>query len=485
MLLLAMSGWSNEFKVGLLAVGAVVGATWAVLRLDDRPAGALDGVEVYAYFTSAEGVFPTTQVRLAGVSIGSVRQVSLEDGRAKLLIELSGDAKLPADSKVELRAEGVLGDKYVRVTPGEAEEIVHSGQILDTLPEKPGFDQLMAKGDGIADNVLNITASTSSLLDDPMVAAGILETIENVRATSANLREISETQRLQLAAMSETLKALTETLSAQASRTGGDIDGQLAALKAATEKLDQTLAHVEEITGKVNNGEGTLGQLINDTATIDSLNQTLGKVSEVVDTVTGIQTEVYYRGDYFFGSDPSESGFASNPMSGGTRNLIGLRLMPRQDYWYLFELVDTPTGDISETEHIYPDQGISYTEYERKPTFKYTLQFAKRWHDVVLRLGLKEGAGGVGVDYLLARDRITLTADLYDFGYGSWPLLDGTPNLTVMGRWSPAKHVYVEGGWDNLIFGLRHGYATGFLGAGFYFTDNDFKWVLATLPFPG
>ena len=83
---------------------------------------------------------------------------------------------------------------------------------------------------------------------------------------------------------------------------------------------------------------------------------------------------------------------------------------------------------------------------------------------------------------MLWRDKVMLSADVYDFTYGSWPVMDGTPNVEVTARLYPWRHVYLEGGMDNVILGARYGYATGFAGGGFTFDDDDLKYVLAALP---
>jgi hypothetical protein len=108
--------------------------------------------------------------------------------------------------------------------------------------------------------------------------------------------------------------------------------------------------------------------------------------------------------------------------------------------------------------------------------------FARRWHDAVFRFGVKDNSGGVGFDYFLADDKLMLGVDLFDFAYGSYPVLDGTPNLQLNVRWLPWRHLYFEGGLDSILMGAQHGYVSGYAGGGFYFDDRDVKLILAALP---
>lgn len=462
----------------------MLGAAWAMLRTDDRP-GSRRGYEVSAIFDSAQGIFVTTQVRIAGVSVGSVRGLELDPGGARLRLEIQPDVELPVDSLAELRGEGVLGDRYVNVIPGSSDELLPPGGVLRTRPSGTDLDALQQKLDGIADDVKAITTALRASLEDDRPQDSVARALDNVDQLTARLDAMVAANRGDVDAIADNVRELTQALNTLVGQLGADVQGEVGALRDATARLDASLQRVESIATKIDEGEGTLGRLVNDDAAMDSIEGTLEDVGELVDSVGGIQTEVYYRGSMFLGTDPSTAGFTDNPVAGDSRNIIGLQLRPREDYWYLVEIVDHPRGSVTYTEHYLPETGASWTEYERKPEYLYSFMFAKRFHDVVLRLGVKESAGGFGVDYLALRDRLVLSADLYDFEFGSWPVLDDTPNLTLNGRFTPFPHLYLEAGLYNTILGVRHDFVTPYVGGGFTFTDRDLKWVLATMPFPG
>lgn len=487
-----MPSWSNEFKVGLLTIAAIGATVWGLDRTDDRPGGAATGFELTATFKEAEGVYPSTQARIAGVSVGSVREVVLADGRAQVRIEFDGGVKLPVDSTAVLKSEGVLGDRFVRVTPGVSDQMLAPGDTLQTSTGGADLEVLQAKLEAIADDVSVITKATRSFVENDDSRTEIQRTISNVDALVIELRALTSSSKTNIDLVAGNLANLTHGLDRLVQTAGPGLEEQMAQIKSTTARLDRTLADVEEITGKVNAGEGTLGALVNDRATIDAINTTLSEVNGVVadvggvvGSVSGLQTEVYYKGAYLFGSDPDEPGFQSNPVAGASKNTLGLRIIPREEYWYQVELVSHPLDTFSYTRTVDSETGAETLSYAQEPGYRFSFQFARRWGHVVGRLGAKESSGGVGLDLLAAGDRLTLSADLFDFKWGSWPVLDGTPNLTLTGQLAPTKHVYLMGGLDNAIFGARHGYATGFVGVGFWFTDEDLKWVLAGLPFPG
>lgn len=481
-----MSGYTTELKVGVLTIVAVAGTVWAIVRTDDKPAGAIQGYTLYAIVPSAEGLYPSTQVKMAGVSIGSVVAISFDDLKqnAKLELQMSGEVELSADSVADLRSEGLLGDRFIRVTPGAAPEKLGDGATIKTSSESDAIAKLEAKADVIATRLDDIASKVQTLTGDPEVTGSIKATLQNLEVTSTKMREIAEDPAIKartlstlenLDVASARLRSLVDDpqLASKVNGTLDDIRATSAELRAAAAKLDEPVDHVNSILAKVDAGEGTVGRLLTDSSTIDKVNSVVDKVDGAVSDITGMRMDVTYDGAVYFGSNPTDPdlGYTENPMNGEMKNTLGVRVLPREDYGYIIGLTSHPYGDFEETTHLYSETGGGYTELVQTDDLRMTFQFMKRWGPAALRFGMKEGGGGVGADLYMAQDRLTLTADLYDFDFASWPVLDGTPNLTLGARATPWRSVYVGGGLDNVIFGAKNGYVTGFLGFGFWFTD--------------
>ncbi len=482
---------TNEFLVGLLALVAIGLAVVGVIYTDDKPEGVAGVYHVIAVFPSAEGVYATTPIRVAGVPIGAVSKVDLDGSNARVELEIQGNVQLPTDSVVALGSEGMLGDKFLRVTPGHAVVLMKEGDPIGLDQAGVDLDALEKKAGLIADDVKAITGNLKTMTGDSTTQAQLKQTLANVEALSESLRTVATGNRDELDAIAKNLRDVSEALKAVVGTKGNGVDAEMASIQKATDSLDRTATHVESIVSKIDGGEGTVGGLINDGTTLKTVNDTVAEVQSTVSDahallgqVSRLQTDVYYRGDYFVGSTPNNTtDFPDgNPVSGGTRNVLGARIMPREDYWYVFEFVSHPLGSISYEDHSIPSLGTAYREYVQKPDYRYSFQIAKRFHDLVFRFGMKESSGGIGVDGMFFKDKLMVSSDLYDFTYGSWPALNGTPDLQLTARAYPTKWLYVEGGLDNVILGAEYGYATGFVGGGFRFTDNDLKFILAAVP---
>lgn len=87
-----------------------------------------------------------------------------------------------------------------------------------------------------------------------------------------------------------------------------------------------------------------MGKLLKDDSTIVAINDTLDSVNGLIGDAGKLRTEVYYRGGYYFGSDPTSELLAENPVAGRARNGVGLRLYTAEDNSYIFELAGHPQG---------------------------------------------------------------------------------------------------------------------------------------------
>lgn len=492
-----MAGWSNEFKVGLLGIVATVLGGGLISRVDDRPRGTADTYTLYAYLDSADGVYPSTQVTVAGVPVGSVRKVVLEQDQALVTLDITSGAVLPLDSTGELRMEGVLGDKVFRILPGVADEPMTDGDVLETRTVGPDIDQLTAKVTKITEDVAAITGTLRTYVEDQGTKDAVDATVQNIRLLTEQIRELTEANRAQVDTIARNLSETSGTLNDVVSRTAASVQDELVAIEEATRKLDSALASIESIAAKVDEGQGTLGRLVNEDETISEIDATItqlqtaltsatsaiDEISGVVGDVTGMKMQVRYNAQLFVGSQPTRGEFPEgNPLHLGMRHILGIRIVPSEERYYLFEVVDHPLGVISYEDHALPDLGSSYREYVRASGLRISFQVARRWNNSVLRFGLKENSGGVGIDQYFFDDRLQLSADLYDAQFGSWPILDNSPNISFGARLEPIEHLWVQAGLENVYFGARYGYVTGYVGAGFHFYDDDLKWVLAALP---
>lgn len=131
--------------IGAAAVFAVyAGQSW------NGPVGA-SGYDLVADFRSAEGISVGTDVRLAGIRVGSVTDLVLDPTTylARTTLSLNDDLKLPEDSDAKVASEGLLGGAFVEITPGASEFLLDDGDaIVNTQGSVSLLNLLMRFGAG-------------------------------------------------------------------------------------------------------------------------------------------------------------------------------------------------------------------------------------------------------------------------------------------------------------------------------------------------
>src|SRR6185312_8580574 len=110
---------SPEFKVGFMVV-AVSGLIAAMAMKVAEGPGLFGGKKTYFFRAdSAGGLVPNSAVKMAGIKIGIIDEIILEKGRAHIVLGLEKDARVTNSAHVELKSDGILGDKHVELVPGK------------------------------------------------------------------------------------------------------------------------------------------------------------------------------------------------------------------------------------------------------------------------------------------------------------------------------------------------------------------------------
>lgn len=132
---------ASDAVVGLLVV---IVAAWFVVYAWHRTGGGADGgaIHVTALFPNASGVSPGTDVRVAGLKVGSVSAQKLDPKsyEAEVTLALDPDVKVPADSSAAITSEGLLGSTYIALVPGGDTAFLKNG---DTIIDTQGAMDLM------------------------------------------------------------------------------------------------------------------------------------------------------------------------------------------------------------------------------------------------------------------------------------------------------------------------------------------------------
>jgi phospholipid/cholesterol/gamma-HCH transport system substrate-binding protein len=125
--------------IGLACLG------YLAIKLGKLEVFSSSGYMVIADFPSVAGLKPGDPVEIAGVRIGRVEAIKLADDRARLELRLQDGVKLQEDVIASVRARGLIGDKFVLITPGASEKIIPGGGKIRETDSPPDIPDLIGK----------------------------------------------------------------------------------------------------------------------------------------------------------------------------------------------------------------------------------------------------------------------------------------------------------------------------------------------------
>jgi phospholipid/cholesterol/gamma-HCH transport system substrate-binding protein len=138
-----------EISVGLLMLAGIAAVTFLALQVSARGFSQNQaGYNVAAFFTNAAGLTDKAKVSLAGVTIGRVESIEIipTTMKAKVAMKINSDVNyLSSDSSAVIQTSGVLGEKYVAIYPGSADESLEPGAEIHDTQSSMIFEDMIGK----------------------------------------------------------------------------------------------------------------------------------------------------------------------------------------------------------------------------------------------------------------------------------------------------------------------------------------------------
>jgi phospholipid/cholesterol/gamma-HCH transport system substrate-binding protein len=104
------------------------------------------GLVLHATFDQIGGLKPRAPVSVAGVSVGQVREITLDESlRARVTLEVDKKLALPTDSRASIRTEGLLGDQFVALEPGGEDDVLKDGDEIEFADPAISIEGLIGK----------------------------------------------------------------------------------------------------------------------------------------------------------------------------------------------------------------------------------------------------------------------------------------------------------------------------------------------------
>jgi len=520
----------TPFRVGLVVLAGIIVAVVMITGVSSQWGDEDDTYTVHAYFDDVTGLAKKSQVRIAGIAVGEVKDIELVGNRAKITLVIRNDVELyegipqpdgyyKGGATIAKKLSSLLGDYYVEITPGYEGDVLEDGDEIKNVIQGGGPDKILAQVERITKDISEVTSSLSAVLggekgreridaifkDVEDISRAVRDVtvensdrfdriVENVEKLTADARIIlgkggDDVEKI----LADTRAAAKELRSAVAAARGGidttvvRVNKSLTTTQSALEKLDRSLGSIEKVAQGLEKGEGTAGKILRDESIANEaeslLKETRGLVAsaktavddvgEITGTVGRLQTIVDLRNDFMFGFN-------------AFKNVLSVELKPRENKWYVIELVQDPRGKTETVRRTVDSTGEQpvFEEVTRTTSeLKFSFQFAGRYEWLAGRFGIIESTGGLGGNLYFFDDNLEIVVDLFDFGFGPAPRMRAFAMLyfDIALPWSWSEHLYFSGGIDDPF---NPGTFDGFAGVGISFNDRDLKGLLTVAPTP-
>lgn len=308
--------YSREVSVGLFVLVALGMAAVGILAIGRESRLFSPKIEYWTGFPNITGLAEGAPVRLSGVQVGTVREVSFQAvGKEEIRVVLSIDRafrdRIRGDSRAQMRALTYLSiEKYIEISIGTPEApILGDGDYIP--PDVTEFERLQATGQSIAVDIQHITASLRVLLEAISGGEGVVselffdkefgrETMDNIRATTGSMAAVSEGIERQ--------EGLLGRLVLDSEYAGRQLD-----------HIENTTARLDAILAGVQSGDGAIGDLLSESGrsreAIDEFSEAVANLkaaSESLRAETGLVGKLLH--DEAYSKDLLEKiqGIASN-----------------------------------------------------------------------------------------------------------------------------------------------------------------------------
>jgi phospholipid/cholesterol/gamma-HCH transport system substrate-binding protein len=135
----------TDVIVGVFVLAGIICLGYLTVRLGKLELFGSGGYVVFADFVSVAGLKLGDPVEIAGVKVGKVESLGLADDRARIALRLEPQVVLQDDVIASVRARGLIGDKFILITPGASDKIIRPGGKIRETDSPPDITDLIGK----------------------------------------------------------------------------------------------------------------------------------------------------------------------------------------------------------------------------------------------------------------------------------------------------------------------------------------------------
>jgi phospholipid/cholesterol/gamma-HCH transport system substrate-binding protein len=285
---------SVEAKVGVFFIVGLVILGVVTFKVEDMSALFRAKKTMYAHFEHASGINPGDPVAIAGVKVGEVKALELDDRGVRMTLSLNSSARVREDAIASVAWGGLLGNRYIDISLGSTGAgFLEEGSELPTVPSIE-ITAVLGKLDAAASELQKVLAEggvgekVGSLLDNLMK---ISEDMAQGKGTLGKLVDSPEMYD-KLTGIADDLQEMATRLRGVVEKNEGRLDSIFASLEEAVPEARDAFATIKRLGEQAESGKGILPALLNDEQMYTDLKGSLAKLGTSLDRIDLVTTDI-------------------------------------------------------------------------------------------------------------------------------------------------------------------------------------------------
>jgi phospholipid/cholesterol/gamma-HCH transport system substrate-binding protein len=281
---------SVELRVGLVVLAAcvvlVLGLMWVKgIRFDQTR---------YRYsviFPNVGALEVGDAVSVSGVPKGKVEKIELFQGDVLVTVNLTRDVVLKKDARFTVMNVGLMGERFVAVQTGHSDTLLDLSQPIHGYYDT-GIPEVMGRMGDMIEMVRRVAESLDRVVGTKSSRESMLESIDNLREITRKTNDLLDRNRERfdqtMTDLSYTSSELKSMVANNKDKLGKAVDNFSSAsqrLDQITTSLDSLSTSLKNLTFKLESGEGSLGQLLNDTTLYQQIKNTAENVDSLISDI--------------------------------------------------------------------------------------------------------------------------------------------------------------------------------------------------------
>lgn len=418
--------WTTEAKVGLFTILGIILLSICVIFLGKFELFSPPQITITGQFTSVNGLKEGNAVKFSGVKVGRVEKMEVHDKGVIITMKINKDVQIPKDSEFSMQNDGILGDKFIQITPGKSSTYISDGDSIvgDGASE---IDKTMAEATNLMKSANTTLESINGIIGDKETQNALRNTLrttetisKNVADMTAQMNELMRDNKGNVNEIAHNMVGITKNMESLTNQMDESMksfngDGQAGA------QMRQIVDNLKTTTDSVAKMAGAMEGVVTDPQSANDIKETLHNTAQLTTKLNRL------TGGDVKGSDAGKKlDIKTNAGAEMLYDVDGKRVSANASFRlfldkHAYELGLTNIGDGTHVE-------ATYGTYIGK--------------DFMWRTGLFDGDVGIGLDYGLG-NKYSLSAALMDVSHRRYRVrseLQLKDNLYGVFQWVKPQH---------------------------------------------